>query len=271
MIIERAYAKINLALEVMGIKDGYHMVNNLMIPINLYDEISFEESNDIELVNNTFSDNIILKAAKLFIEKYNIKSGVKMVLTKNIPSAAGLAGGSSDAAATLRGLDKLFGNIATKEELLELAAMLGSDVPFFIDMKLALCVGRGEIVKPCNIKYSSFDILLIKPQSGLSTKDVYKAYKYDGSNKEDKINNILNALENNDFYLLENNIFNDLTTPALGLNEELNDIYSYLKQVSNIHLSGSGPTMFIINPTKENIDLVNKKYKNCFICLCKAI
>jgi len=138
-------------------------------------------------------------------------------------------------------------------------------------MKLALCVGRGEIVKTCDIKYSSFDILLIKPQSGLSTKEVYKAYKYDGSNKEYKIKNILKALENNNFDLLEENIFNDLTIPALGLNEELNDIYNYLKEVSNIHLSGSGPTMFIINPTKENIDLVNQKYKDCFICLCKTI
>ena len=151
MIKEKAYAKINLALEVMDVKDGYHMVNNLMIPIDIYDEITFKKSDKIELINNPFPDNIILKAANMFIEKYNIKSGVKMELIKNFPSAAGLAGGSSDGAATLRGLNKLFDNVATKEELLDMAASLGSDVPFFIDMKLALCTGRGEIINPCNI------------------------------------------------------------------------------------------------------------------------
>ena len=101
MIKELAYAKINLALEVMDVENGYHKVNNLMIPIDLYDELTFEESDKIELINNEFEDNIILKAAKLFIDKYNINSGVRINLIKNIPSAAGLAGGSSDAGATL--------------------------------------------------------------------------------------------------------------------------------------------------------------------------
>ena len=108
MIIEKAYAKINLALEVMDVKDGYHMVNNLMVSIDLYDELSFELNDDIELVNNEYEDNIILKAAKLFINEFNIKSGVKIKLNKKIPAEAGLGGGSSDAAATLRGLNKLF-------------------------------------------------------------------------------------------------------------------------------------------------------------------
>lgn len=271
MIKEKAYAKINLALEVMNVKDGYHMVNNLMIPIDIYDEITFEKSDKIELINNPFPDNIILKAANMFIEKYNIKSGVKMELIKNIPSAAGLAGGSSDGAATLRGLNKLFDNVAAKEELLNMAASLGSDVPFFIDMKLALCTGRGEIINPCNISYKSFDILLIKPQSGLSTKEVYKAYKCDGISKTFKIDNIVSALQYCDIFSLKQNIFNDLTNVALSLNNELRDIYNDLKERTDIYLSGSGPTMFIINPTEEIIDYVNKNYKNCFIRKCQIL
>ena len=271
MIKEKAYAKINLALEVMDVKDGYHMVNNLMIPIDLYDEITFEESDKIELINNPFPDNIILKAANMFIERYNIKSGVRMELIKNIPSAAGLAGGSSDGAATLRGLNRMFNNVATKEELLEMAAILGSDVPFFIDMQLALCTGRGEIVNPCNISYKSFDILLIKPQSGLSTKEVYKAYKYDGISKKEKIDAIINALHYCDTFSLKQSIFNDLTNVALSLNNELKDIFSDLKDKTDIYLSGSGPTMFIINPSEEIVDYIQKKYSDCFIKKCKII
>jgi len=271
MIIEKAYAKINLALEVMDIKDGYHLVNNLMIPIDLYDEISFEKSNNIELVNNEFLDNIILKAANMFIDKYKINSGVKMVLKKNIPSAAGLAGGSSDAAATLRGLNRLFGNIATKEELLEMGAMLGSDVPFFIDMKLALCVGRGEIVLPYDISYEPFNILLIKPETGLSTKEVYKAYKYNGDDKKEKIDNIINALKYCDIFSLKQNIFNDLTRVALSLNNQLENIYNDLKTKTDIYLSGSGPTMFIINPTDTIKNYCKKAYPTCFVKECKVL
>lgn len=267
MIKEYAYAKINLALEVMDEKDGYHMVNNLMMPIDLYDELTFEESNVIELINNEFEDNIILKAAKLFIDEFNINKGVKITLTKNIPSAAGLAGGSSDAAATLRGLNKLFNNVATKEELLNMAAKLGSDVPFFIESKTALCTNRGEIVNELNLNPFVFNLLLIKPKSGLSTKDVYKNYIYEGISKKENIDNIINAIKNCDIFSLKQNIFNDLTKTAVKLNVELDLIYNDLAKRTDIYLSGSGPTMFIINPTTEIVDYVFKQYNDCFLRL----
>ena len=268
MIEEYAYAKINLALEVKDIKDGYHVVNNLMIPIDLYDILTFEISDKIELINNMFEDNIILKAAKLFIDKFNINNGVRIELKKNIPSAAGLAGGSSDAAATLRGLNKLFDNPASHKDLLEMAEILGSDVPFFVDTKFALCTGRGEKVNIINNVYKPINLLLIKPQSGLSTKEVYQNYTYDGNDKFYIITTIINSVISNDIKLLTKNIFNDLTKPALLLNNEFNEIYNDLKDKSNIYLSGSGPTMFIIEPTKEIIDYVKNKYNNCFIKEC---
>ena len=179
MLKEYAYAKINLALEVMDVKDGYHMVNNLMVPISLYDELLFEKSDKIELINNEFSDNIIIKTFKLFFEYTKINNGVKITLNKNIPSAAGLAGGSSDAAATLRGLNRLYETNLTKNELIDLSAKLGSDVGFFILNKPALCTGRGEIVNPINSNLSKIDLLLLKVDSGLSTKEVYKNYEWD--------------------------------------------------------------------------------------------
>ena len=270
MIKEYAYAKINLALEVMDVVNGYHKVNNLMIPIDLYDELTFEKSDKIELLNNEFEDNIILKAAKLFISKYNINSGVRINLIKNIPSAAGLAGGSSDAGATLRGINHLFGDIATDYELLTMAEELGSDVPFFIETKFALCDNRGEKVNPINSKYKSFNIMLIKPQSGLSTKEVYSIYEYDESNKLKRINEIIENVIDNDIDKLKLNIFNDLTTPALKLNQDFNYIYNDLKNKTNIYLSGSGPTMFIIEPEQDIIDYVNDKYKDCFRLLTKV-
>ena len=270
MIKEYAYAKINLALEVMDVTDGYHMVNNLMIPIDLYDELTFEPNDKIELINNEFEDNIILKAAKLFINKYNINSGVKITLEKNIPSAAGLAGGSSDAAATLRGLNKLFNNVASHDELLVLGSELGSDVPFFIDTKLALCTNRGEVVNKVDADAYVFDLLLIKPKTGLSTKEVYKNYIYDNVSKKEKIDNIITAIKYCDTFSLKKNIFNDLTKTALNLNTELNTIYNDLKKYTDIYLSGSGPTMFIINPDKDVVAYIEKNYKDCFIKKCKT-
>ena len=265
MVVEKAYAKVNLALEVMNKVNGYHMVNNLMVPISLYDELSFEISDKIYVNNDNIEDNICIKAAKLFIDKYQINSGVCINIKKKIPIAAGLAGGSSDAAATLRGLNKLFNINASNDELIELAKILGSDVPFFINSKIALCTNRGEIINPLNIDVPKINLLLIKPNSGLSTKEVYMHYKWDGQLKKDLINIVINSLKNNDIPLLKASIFNDLTQVALSLNTELSSIYNSLKNKTNVYVSGSGPTMFIINPSDEIYNSLKNEYSDIFI------
>lgn len=265
MIVEHAYAKINLALEVMNKKDGYHMVNNLMVPISIFDELSFEISDKVYVKNDNIEDNICVKAAKIFIEKFKINSGVCISINKRIPIAAGLAGGSSDAAATLRGLNRLFNINASDEELMELAKNLGSDVPFFINTKIALCTNRGEVIDYLNINVPKINLLLIKPNSGLSTKEVYMHYKWNGKSKKEQIINIISSLNNNDISTLKTNVFNDLSEAALSLNKELNSIYNSLKNITNIHISGSGPTMFIINPDDELYDCLKKEYNDIFI------
>ena len=168
MIYEKAYAKINLALEVKEKVNNFHNVNNIMIPINLYDELFFEKSNttyiDCEV---DIENNICLKAVDLFFDKYNIVQGVHIILNKNIPIMAGLAGGSTDAAAVLRGLNRLFEINATTSELEELASQLGSDVPFFLHNKISLCTGRGEIINPLDIDFGGASVLFIKPTFGL--------------------------------------------------------------------------------------------------------
>lgn len=255
MVQERAYAKINLALEVMEEKEGFHPVNNLMVPIDIYDELSFEPADTVVVADNDIEENICIRAAEAFRQRYGIKDGVCIRLNKNIPLMAGLAGGSSDAAATLRGLNTMFGIHAGIDELKELACGLGSDVPFFIEEKAALCTNRGEIVHPLNFDIPKIELLLIKPHTGLSTKAVYQSYVYHGLDRRKQLADLTAALKNKNINAVKKNIFNDLTEPALSLSSELRKLYSRLKEAGlQPFLSGSGPTMYLFAPTKEEID-----------------
>lgn len=265
MVKEIAYAKINVALEVMDEKDGYHMVNNIMVPISLYDELYLEACNDIYIVDDNIKDNICLKAARLFLDYFNIEGGVKITLKKNIPTSAGLAGGSTDAAAVLKGLNKLYNVNAKNDELHYLAKQLGSDVPFFIDCVPALCTNKGEEVHPILSALGNIPILLIKPSIGLSTKLVYQNYRYLGVSKEDKLLNLTKAIKTNDKKLLINNIFNDLEATSLKLSKPLNDIYNILKQNYDVHISGSGPTMFILDFNGDVAKIKEELPKDTFV------
>lgn len=259
MIIEKAYAKINLALEVMEKIDGYHKVNNVMIPISLFDEIVLSISNKTHIKDDNIEDNICLKAAQLFLNEFNIDECVEIVINKKIPKAAGLAGGSSDAASVLKGLNKLFNINASNEVLKKLAAKLGSDVAFFIENKPALCTNRGEIITPLECNLDDYYVLLINPKVELSTAYVYANYTYNYANKENMLNSVIDALKYNDIDMLKNNIFNDLEDVALKLSSELNDIYTKLiKEGFNPRVSGSGPTIYLINPTDYEIEWVKK-------------
>ena len=250
-----AYAKINLALEVMDIENGYHKVNNLMVPIALHDEIEMKVSDSIQIEDDPFPmDNIMRKAIELFFLKTNISGGVYIKIKKNIPSQAGLGGGSSDAAATLLGLNMLYETNLSDDELISLSSSLGSDVGFFIKNKVALCTGRGEIVNTLDIKMPKLNVLLIKPNVGLSTKEIYKNYEYLGEPKEDKINGIINALKNKQIDELKRNIFNDLKRVSLDVSKELRELYNEIKELGiDVFVSGSGPTMYVVDPTMEEI------------------
>ena len=259
MLTLKAHAKINLALEVMESVNGYHLVNNIMIPISLYDEITLERANESYIVDNKIEDNIMLKAARLFLDEFKINSGVKITIKKNIPISAGLAGGSTDAGAILRGLNILYNTNASNEQLMALASRLGSDVPFFIEEKCALCTNRGEVINKLECKLEPINLLLIKVAKGSSTAQVYKNYSYSGIRKEKELNNIIEGLKENNSTLVIDNIFNDLTKPALFVNEDLSKLYNKLKENGlKPRISGSGPTMYLINPSDSNIELVNK-------------
>ena len=264
-VYKKAYSKVNLALEVMNEENGYHKLNNLMTPIDLYDELYFKYDEEVILEDNEFEDNIILKAANKFFEAFNIKGGVRIKCVKHIPEAAGLAGGSTDGANTLLGLCELYDVNKKDKRIYEIASQLGSDVPFFLYNKIAMCTNRGEVINTLDFDFDPIKLVLIKPKSGLSTKDVYQNYKYDGISKSDKIDNIIEALRNGDIKLLKNNIFNDLTNPALELNSELKELYTELNVSNKAFLSGSGPTVYLIEPTKTLVNKIKKEHKDLFI------
>ncbi len=181
MIYEKAPAKINLTLDVLHKRDdGYHEVEMIMTTIDLADRLSFEkiDSNKVEIASeNRFvpndQRNLAYQAATLLKERFNIKQGIRIHLDKNIPVAAGLAGGSSDAAATLRGVNRLYDLRLTNQELQEIGAEIGSDVPFCVMGGTALAKGRGERLTALPSPPACW-VVLAKPNIGVSTKDIYE-------------------------------------------------------------------------------------------------
>jgi 4-diphosphocytidyl-2-C-methyl-D-erythritol kinase len=177
----KAPAKINLLLRVVRKRpDGYHDIESLMQAVDLYDEITFEKADSIEFSCSdpalpTGPDNLAVKAAQYLQAVFHFP-GVRIELTKRIPSGAGLGGGSSDAAAVLRGLCRLFNLKPSPDELSDIAARIGSDVPFFLSTGQALIEGRGEIIHQIELPLD-YNVVIVNPSMFISTADVYKKAK----------------------------------------------------------------------------------------------
>lgn len=264
MVLEKAYAKVNLALEVGETNEkGYHLVKNVMVPIDLYDTLTFDLlDSSIILLDNTnipYEKNLVYKACKLFLDTYKIDSGVIINLVKNIPSEAGLAGGSSDAAATLRGLNKLFNVNASLEELANLGAKLGADVPYCIYSQASLCTGIGEIVEVLDVNYPKWDILLVKPPFGCSTKEIYSTYEYNKDNKHN-VNDVIKYLKEGNLDKLNSSIFNDLEPAAFKVCPNLLDIKKKFNETSSVMMSGSGSTFFLISTNLSYLEEMKTKF-----------
>ncbi len=268
MIKEYAYAKINLTLEVKEKReDNFHEAKTIMTPINLYDVLTFKKiSEGIKIIEEKpIKNNFVYIAAKLFFDTYNIRDGVEITLLKHIPICAGLAGGSSDAAATLRGLNRLFNLNKSLEELALLSEALGTDMPYCVYQKTAICTGRGEKVEVLNIKVPKIPILLIKPYFGLSTKDVFKDYKYNAVNRDNNFTNVINGLINNDVNMLNENIFNDLFISSKNISLKYGEFCDKINDKGYLfHQSGSGPTIYILGATKKDLELIRKDFKKTF-------
>ncbi len=260
-------AKINLHLEIIGKReDGYHELAMIMQNIDLSDYIEIENNNIGKIILKSDSkdlslneDNLILKAANYIKEITNNKElGANIFLKKNIPIGAGLAGGSSNAAATLIGLNKLWDLDLDYKTILSLSAKIGSDVPFFINGGCQFCFGRGEILEEYNSKFDYGVILLKNPDISISTADTYIKYskkfcsKYlSESEKTNKIRNNLRVNGFNDINFPNQNIKvkNDLQIIVEKENDSVKKalyLLSNLKDCVTFSMSGSGPTCFAL-------------------------
>ena len=249
----KAYAKINLALDVIGKRDdGYHELNMIMQSIRLHDKIYIRKNNnrEIKLKSNlpyipVNHKNIVYKAVDLFRKTYNIKQGVFVNIYKQIPVSAGLAGGSTDAAATIKGLNKLFNTGLSLEEMMELGGKLGADVPFCMMMGTVLSQGIGDILTPLD-KMPDCYILLIKPPFSVSTKKVYENFKLDHTISHPDISASIKAIKNNDLPELSSHMANVLESVTIKKYPSINQIKKLMLDNGAFValMSGSGPTVF---------------------------
>jgi len=268
-IIIKSPAKINLHLEVVGKReDGFHELAMIMQNVDLSDYLEFEINTEglIKLESDcndlsVSSDNLIVKSANLLRKISNTEVGANIFLRKNIPIGAGLAGGSSNAAATLIGLNKLWNLNFNQNTLSSLSSKLGSDVPFFINGGMQLCFGRGEILEKLDSNFQ-FGVLLLKnPNVSISTAETYKKYSNkfcDGYIKnKDLIEKIRNNLRENGLDRLNSlnisyqnfTIKNDLQLVVENENNSVKQalfLLSNLKNCLAFSMSGSGPTCFAL-------------------------
>lgn len=273
----KAYAKINISLDIVGKReDGYHLLEMIMQSIDLYDELNIEKQNeDITIKCNkpyvpTDERNLAYKAAKLFIEKYQINSGVSININKNIPVCAGLAGGSTDGAAVLKAMNEIFGIHASDEELMELGLQLGADVPYCIKGGTALCRGIGEEVTKLN-DFKDKILVLVKPPFGVSTKSVYQEFDLSKARSHPNTDVLIKAIEENDLTLVANNMKNLLENVTLRKHKILISIKEEMKNSGSIGtmMSGSGPTVFAffddMLKAQKCFEKMRVKYNDVFI------
>lgn len=272
----RARAKINLSIDVINKRsDGYHNIKMLMQSIKLHDIVHIEKKlSDIEIKCNhkwvpQNSDNIAFKAAKLLIDKYNIDSGVRIFIDKKIPICAGLAGGSSNAAAVLVGMNKMFKLNLSNSKLIELGKTIGADIPFCIEGGTMLAEGIGDKLTkmPC---LPTTSLILVKPQIGISTKWVYENLKCNDIKVRPNTDLLINALEKKDITKISKNMVN-------VLEEVIHSKYPIINEIKNILLelgangslmSGSGSTVFgVFNDKKAAKNAFEKIDKSSWQCI----
>ena len=256
----KALAKINLGLDVLGRREnGYHDVRMVMQTIYLYDNVTLSKTEEtgIQLSCNLFylpvdESNIAYKAAKLLIDEFHIQEGVRIELDKHIPVAAGLAGGSANAAAVLVGMNRLFSLGLTQEELMERGVLLGADVPYCVMRGTVLAEGIGEILTPLAPLPKCY-VLIAKPGISVSTKTVYEKLDSQEVIEHPDIDGILEGLDKQDIKKIVSSMGNVLETVTIGDYPIIEDIKNVMKGAGALGamMSGSGPTVFGIFDDKE--------------------
>ena len=275
--IARSYAKINLTLDITGKRDdGYHNVEMIMQTVSLFDLIILDKtSGEIGISTNlkylpNNDKNIAYKAVSLFREKTGIRGGAKIIIHKNIPVAAGLAGGSGNAAAVLCALNLLYNTNLSADELFKMGAKLGADVTYCIMGGTYLASGIGDILTPLPAAYEAY-ILLVKPPINVSTQSIYAKMDAAQITRRPDTAAMMEALKNGNLQAIADNLCNVMETVTQAQYPEIRGIKA--KMVSNGALgavmSGSGPTVFGIfddyMKAKASADSFSYQYKDVYI------
>ena len=255
---DRAYAKINLALDVFNIReDEYHDINSIMIPVNFYDELEINIAEKDEYAcNKSFvrfnESNSIIKMIDVVKKRYNINDHYYINLNKVVPMQAGLGGGTSDAGSTLRILKKLYKLDLSKEDEREICVQVGADVLFNYYNKPAVVSGIGDYVEPFDMK-KEYNVLIVKPRLGVSTKLAYEKLDMNICDHPN-IEKLKQALINGDD--INGLLGNSLEQPALLLNKDIETIKNILIEngASNVLMSGSGSSVFAISEDFNEIE-----------------
>lgn len=258
-ITRKAYAKINLGLDVLRRReDGYHEVKMIMQTVNLYDTLTFAKQQEGITVTTDKAElpgdesNLIYRAARLLMETYDISGGVKIALQKKIPMAAGMAGGSTDAAAVFHGMNELFDLGMSETQMCALGVKIGADVPYCIQGGTALSEGIGEVLTKLPDAPDCF-LLIAKPDLDVSTKYVYENLHANELKCHPDIDGMRAAIEAGNLQGVTDRMENVLETVTVRKYPIIEEIKDFMKEngALNALMSGSGPTVFGVFDTQE--------------------
>ena len=267
----KSFAKINISLNITKKRDdGFHEIDSVMLPISMHDSLvisRLKSAPDNYVTVDDFSiGSFTYNLATFSIEKlhsiYHFNDKFRILIHKVIPIQAGLGGGSSNAACTMKAVNSMLKLGATDEELIEISKSLGCDIPFFIKCKPARVQGVGEILNPINVK-NNYYVLIVKPEAGCSTKEIY-ALSDSMELKTCNLDNIVKALEEGDDELLEANMYNALQEPAIKVVPQIQTIIDELKEngLRIVQVTGSGSAVFALSTDKALLVKILKKLEN---------
>lgn len=278
----KSRAKINLSIDVLGVReDGYHLVEMIMQTIDLYDLIEIKEIIDNKILIKSNSDeipldsnNIVYKTANLIKETFNIDKGIEIYIEKNIPVAAGMAGGSSNAASILVGLNNLWNLNLSDEQLEKIGLKIGADVPFCIKGGTVLSQGIGEELTDIKGLDEDVSVLVCKPNLFVSTKEIYELIDSREIKLRPNNNLLIDCLKNNKIEILAKNMLNvleEVTVEKYPIIRKIEKIMMDNKALGAM-MSGSGPTVFGLYKNKEDAlkckTILEKEFKQTFIVCC---
>ncbi|MCF0110853.1 MAG: 4-(cytidine 5'-diphospho)-2-C-methyl-D-erythritol kinase [Erysipelotrichaceae bacterium] len=278
-MIEKAYAKLNLSLNVVRKRsDGYHELEMVMVPLELHDTLEAELAETTTLTGNEKmpmdESNTILKAIRVLRDRYHFTENFRVTVQKRIPMQAGLAGGSSDGAAMLRLLNRLLHLDICEEELCAIGKEIGADVPFCVAAKPAVVKGIGEQLEFFEIP-GQWHVLLVKPEEGVSTKRAFESLVFDENLPHPDPYRVKEALLTQKDGLLKEHMLNTLESSAVAMVPVIATIKKECEELGLQHvlMSGSGSTVFALSRKEETVkkayDRLKEKY--AFVCVTKVL